>query len=635
MNKKYILFFLFGLLSITISAQSLAEAKALYEKGEYEEAKPTFKKLVKTQPGNGNYNLWYGVCCLETGEPAEALKYLESAVKRRVPSGQLYLALAYNDLYRFEDAIETYETYISDLKKRKRSTEEAEQLLEKSKSNLRMLKGVEEVCFIDSFVVDKEKFLDAYKISPESGKLFMYDTYFNDSGKEGGTVYETELGNKLYYSEMQPDSTLSILSRNKLLDKWSDGSLLPGSINEAMNADYPYVLTDGITIYYASDGPGSMGGYDIFVTRYNTNTDSYLMPENVGMPFNSPYNDYMYVIDEFNDLGWFASDRYQPEGKVCIYVFIPNSSKQVYNYEGMDPDKMISLAQLHSIKDTWTDTDAVKGAEKGFGLLPTQSRGLPRSMISNSSLTTTPPTTSWTISAPHRPKPRMANTISWSRATNNCRRNWKICVRNTPEPTSRKRTRCPPPSSTWSNVYGNCPLRWSRLPFKCATWKNKPPNKDNYGYTHYRLIDYRSSNLVLSGIIRNSGHQRCRFSGRRLHHLCQLLCLCLYGHHGRCHYAYHICPGLYRLVGMVHALQDTRQNCIEKNITSKVDRSAEEKVKVGDIGVTTTRLALIGYAEINGDIVEVKSSDGFLNEKTPIIVDRIADGVLLVERLKQ
>mgnify|MGYP003188529237 CR=1 FL=1 len=48
-----------------------------------------------------------------------------------------------------------------------------------------------------------------------------------------------------------------------------------------------------------------------------------------------------------------------------------------------------------------------------------------------------------------------------------------------------------------------------------------------------------------------------------------------------------------------------------------------------------SRLALIGYAEINGDIVEVKSSDGFLNEKTPIIVDRIADGVLLVERLKQ
>ena len=278
------------------------------------------------------------------------MKHLESAVKRRVPSGQLYLARAYNDLYRFEEAIETYETYISDLRKRKRSTEEAEQLLEKSKSNLRMLKGVEEVCFIDSFVVDKEKFLDAYKISPESGKLFMYDTYFNDSGKEGGTVYETELGNKLYYSEMQPDSTLSILSRNKLLDKWSDGSLLPGSINEAMNADYPYVLTDGITIYYASDGPGSMGGYDIFVTRYNTNTDSYLMPENVGMPFNSPYN--AICTSSTNSTTWdgLPPTATSPKANVCIYVItFPTHPSKCYNYEGDGPgqDDIIGATSLY------------------------------------------------------------------------------------------------------------------------------------------------------------------------------------------------------------------------------------------------------------------------------------------------
>lgn len=364
MRKKYILFLLFGLLSITISAQTLAEAKDFYEKGQYEKAKPTFLKFVKTQPSNGNYNLWYGVCCLETGDPAESVKYLETAVKKRIPTGQLYLARAYNDLYRFEEAIQSYEDYISDLTKRKRPVEEAEKLLDKTRANFRMLKGVEEVCFIDSFVVDKKSFLNAYKISPESGKLFMYDAYFKDSDKKGGTVYETELGNKIYYSEQQPDGTLSILSRNKLLDKWSNGTLLPGSINEAVNANYPYVLTDGATIYYAADGPASIGGYDIFVTRYNTNTDSYLTPENVGMPFNSPYNDYMYVIDEFNELGWFASDRYQPEDKVCVYVFIPNSSKQVYNYEGMDHKKMIQLAELHSIKDTWKDTNTVKAAKE-------------------------------------------------------------------------------------------------------------------------------------------------------------------------------------------------------------------------------------------------------------------------------
>lgn len=71
---------------------------------------------------------------------------------------------------------------------------------------------------------------------------------------------------------------------------------------------------------------------------------------------------------------------------------------------------------------------------------------------------------------------------------------------------------------------------------------------------------------------------------------------------------------------------------LKKNITSKVDRSAEAKVRIGDTGTCTTRLALIGYAEINGDIVEVKSTDGFLKEKTPVIVTRITDGVILVKK---
>ena len=151
------------------------------------------------------------------------------------------------------------------------------------------------------------------------------------------------------------------------------------------------------------------------------------MPENVGMPFNSPYNDYMYVIDEFNDLGWFASDRYQPEGKVCIYVFIPNSSKQVYNYEGMDPDKMISLAQLHSIKDTWTDTDAVEAAQER---LRTAANAKPRTTKKHDfQFIIDDHSTYYQLDDFRSPQAKASygNTISWSRTTNNCRRNWKIC----------------------------------------------------------------------------------------------------------------------------------------------------------------------------------------------------------------
>lgn len=363
MKKSTAIILFLGLLGgQPIVAQSLNQAKALYEKGEYKKAKPAFKKLLKQAPENGNYNLWYGVCCLRTGEAGQAIKPLEKAVKKRVTSGQLFLAQAYNDNYRFEEAIETYETYIKELNKRKRPTDEAEKQLEKAKANLRMLRGVEQVTVIDSFVVDKADFLKAYHISPETGKLFMYNEYFENAQATGGSVYETELANKIYYSEKQADGTLSILTRNKLITSWSKANLLPGSINESMNADYPFVMTDGVTIYYAADGPQSMGGYDIFVTRYNINSDSYLTPENVGMPFNSTANDYMYVIDDYADLGWFASDRHQPEGKVCVYLFIPNSSKQVYNYETMDKQQLIQLAQLSSIRLTQKNADEIAAA---------------------------------------------------------------------------------------------------------------------------------------------------------------------------------------------------------------------------------------------------------------------------------
>lgn len=364
MKKRLVIFILYCCTLPLVSAQTLEEAKGMFTKGEYAKAKPVFEKYVKSQATNANYNYWYGVCCLKTDEPQKALKYLEFAAKRKVQNAPLYLGEAYNDLYRFEEAASSYQEYVDLLNKKKQPTEEADKLLEKSKINARMIKGVEEVSVIDSFVVDKDNFLSAYKLSEESGKLFTYNKYFKQEGDNQGTVYETEIGNKIYYSEQGKDKALNILSKNKMLDNWGEGNQLPGSINANGNSNYPFMLTDGATIYFASDGEGSIGGYDIFVTRYNTNTDTYLAIENVGMPFNSPYNDYMYAIDEYNDLGWFASDRYQPVGKVCVYVFIPNTSKQIYNYEAMDADSLKHLAQLHSLKDTWKDKKAVAEAKK-------------------------------------------------------------------------------------------------------------------------------------------------------------------------------------------------------------------------------------------------------------------------------
>lgn len=366
MKRNYIFLFIvcFSFCNITLKAQTLEEAKKLFQQKEYEKAKPVFQKHVKSNPNNGSYNYWYGVCCYETGEKAEAEKYLLVGAKRKVQEAFRYLGQLYFEQYRFEESEEYYDEYITLLEKAKKPTEEFEILSEKAKVGARMLKGVEEVTFIDSFVVNKKDFLDTYKISEESGQIMSYADFFNKNPLHSGTVYQTELENKLYYANANEDNGLDIYTSIKLSNEWGKPALLPDAINTPANENYPYVLSDGVTIYYASDGENSLGGYDIFVTRYNTVTDTYLVPDNIGMPFNSPFNDYMYVVDEFNNLGWFASDRYQPEDTVCIYVFIPNSSKQTYNYETTDVDSIRHAAIIHSIGETVKDEDEVKAAKQ-------------------------------------------------------------------------------------------------------------------------------------------------------------------------------------------------------------------------------------------------------------------------------
>ena len=71
---------------------------------------------------------------------------------------------------------------------------------------------------------------------------------------------------------------------------------------------------------------------------------------------------------------------------------------------------------------------------------------------------------------------------------------------------------------------------------------------------------------------------------------------------------------------------------LHKSIDSTPATPEQPSVKPGDEGVATTRLALIGNADIHGKTVEVKSADGFLDEGTPIVVVRVDEAQVLVKR---
>ena len=223
-----------------------------------------------------------------------------------------------------------------------------------------MREMTQQIVIVDSIVVNKDQFLASIRLSSECGQLMNTGTFFRN--KQPGTLYINEMGNKVYFS--QPDGhQQQLYTADKLGNEWSKPQPLQGLSDGIDEASYPFMLTDGLTFYFAGKGEESIGGYDIFLTRYDSRSGSFLKPENIGMPFNSEANDYMYAIDEANRIGYFASDRRQPEGKVCIYIFVPQETRKTYDNSKFTEEQIRNFADIASIADTWGD-----GAERKAAL---------------------------------------------------------------------------------------------------------------------------------------------------------------------------------------------------------------------------------------------------------------------------
>ena len=230
----------------------------------------------------------------------------------------------------------------------------------------RMTQNTQRILFIDSTIVDKQQFLSHYQLAPEVGRLAPYKDIFQSALQPQAYVYVNELGNRCYLSLEASDSTMNLYASETVDNRWSRPVPLKG-INDNkqfQRVNYPFMMGDGQTFYFAAEGGDGLGGYDIYVTRYDAEDDTFLHPTNIGMPFNSEANDYMYVIDEYSNLGWFATDRNQPADSVCIYVFEPVQTRQTYSASGFSPESIASFARIDRIADTWADSTALDNALK-------------------------------------------------------------------------------------------------------------------------------------------------------------------------------------------------------------------------------------------------------------------------------
>lgn len=210
-----------------------------------------------------------------------------------------------------------------------------------------MLQSTAKVMFIDSVVVDKEQFLQAIPLPSDLGQIKFRpnSSYLLE--------YQNELDDRKFIAD--GDTAITLLKTQTATGKsWSLAEKLPGLDNkEYLLQNYPFLASDGITLYFSAEGPLSMGGRDIFMTSFDSDKGIWLQPQNYGLPFNSPANDYLLIIDDLDSLGWLVTDRRQPEGKVCVYTFVPTSVRQNFEVDGLSNAMLKSYADIKSIKDTW------------------------------------------------------------------------------------------------------------------------------------------------------------------------------------------------------------------------------------------------------------------------------------------
>lgn len=268
------------------------------------------------------------------------------------PNEQIQLAeKAFYD-YRFQDAanhLDQYETLRSKIKRNAPEPIDYSELKQRIDLGISMLDRVEKIAIIDSITVDAADFFRAYRLSTPTGRIISPDNLPEGlNAADSTSVYVTENGQTMIWADFDTDGNAHLVESTLLADgTWEQPSAIGDDLRLGADANYPFLMSDGMTLYYASDGDGSLGGYDIFITR--NNGEQYLQPQNIGMPYNSPYNDYLLAIDELTGAGWWATDRNHIPGKLTIYVFVPQELR--INYAVDDPE-LTDRARITSITAT-------------------------------------------------------------------------------------------------------------------------------------------------------------------------------------------------------------------------------------------------------------------------------------------
>ncbi len=314
------------LTTLAVAQGNIKTAINDFNAGRYDEAIANLEQLVATNDRDVKANYYLGAAYVRKNvNLSEGIKRLKFAqVKGTVLDSYFYLGRAYQLIFEFEQAQVSLQKFLQ-TSKDEALTLEAQILLEECTNSIPLASKLFNVRVIDKFRVSYDSLLTVYNPSREVGSVIHNRDFFESDIDPDGVLYRTERGDAVYFSLPNGAGKEKLYKIERLLDGWGEMVALEGLASEG-NDCMPVMMTDGTTLYFSSDREGGMGGFDIYRTTYDNETRTFTQPINLGVPFNSAFDDFLFVGDEFRNKAWFTSNRETRGDSLVVYEILWDES---------------------------------------------------------------------------------------------------------------------------------------------------------------------------------------------------------------------------------------------------------------------------------------------------------------------
>ncbi len=201
--------------------------------------------------------------------------------------------------------------------------------------------------------VAKERFAlkDFFLYYPLENKSWRSTPNQLDStgGAFAKAVYLPSDAERIYWSAKDSDNIRNIYTSYLRDTLWSVPELVNEQVTSSADEIYPMVSPDGTQLFFASKGLYGMGGYDLYVSAWDDDLNDWGVPVNMGFPYSSPYDDFLYMNTSDGKYSIFASNRECSADSVYIYVLEYDSMP--VRTEVRSPEDLRTLCKLEPAND--------------------------------------------------------------------------------------------------------------------------------------------------------------------------------------------------------------------------------------------------------------------------------------------